>query len=449
MADIFKKIYFSILLFLGLGTLVLLAFRVWVPVVLLIASIAVTALLILLRKRPEILLTIGIAISFMPEGKNLGYPLFILLFLYLIIRRMIIEKSIFKLDFISKIWLIIIMLGLITISKWHYYFMGIQWFMSLAIIPFIFYVLLNNEYIDQGGATWLLSYGFPIIIGVVIIESFAAIGIFLFNNVNEGISVKNLLDARHVSIPDVGSNRLAGVLVFCASFGLFTEKFWHGNWLKNNLILGSLYVAIILSFLLISRGALISLAIAISIFLMGKLLLGKKIAIKKIKILPIFVISIIIFMIMQPFIKDLVYRMQHIKYSVSTLSRLSLWNNCILKIKDSPFIGTGPAQYEYRVFSENLEDPHNIFLRYGVEFGILGLISIFIIFIYPFVLFIKKYSKNRERINPLFLSFAPSLLGVLVHSQIDSLIGSRTAGPLIWLVWALFIKLLNGYKVNF
>jgi O-antigen ligase len=137
-----------------------------------------------------------------------------------------------------------------------------------------------------------------------------------------------------------------------------------------------------------------------------------------------------------------------VQMSWSTLSRLVLWRDCLTQIRKGLLVGAGPGQYPFKVFNEVLVDPHNMFLRYGVEFGGFSMILIFIILIYPFLVFIKKINLCKDRTLKQVIIFAPPLIGTLIHSQIDSTITSRTSGPIIWLIWAIFVKKLLEVNNN-
>ena len=77
----------------------------------------------------------------------------------------------------------------------------------------------------------------------------------------------------------------------------------------------------------------------------------------------------------------------------STVSRISLWRDGISGVKDSPILGLGLTGFgkHYGILNTdpNLDThnfPHNIFLDFWVETGVLGLISLIgIAWLYVFI----------------------------------------------------------------
>lgn len=106
----------------------------------------------------------------------------------------------------------------------------------------------------------------------------------------------------------------------------------------------------------------------------------------------------------------------------SVSSRLAYWEGAIKIIQERPLFGGGALSFRYlfpqhqKEFGINGDHPHNIFLKIGVENGVLAavffaafLVSIFI----PALLFFRK-----EPRHPSFF-FALGALGALAHNLID------------------------------
>jgi len=443
--NIISTINFIIHLSFGLAILLLLllvAMQKWIPVLIFIVTIVFTVVFALYRKKPEVLIVIGLLLNFVPHCLKVGYTIIIVTFMLTIIERYVKEHKKIKLDIVKIAWSAIVLLGLITIPKWNLIWVGIQYYAALSIIPLMIYILITDEYISETGSRWILKTGIPIIAGVILLETLMAlISILLSQEATVGFVNINIF--RTIEIPENGTNRLAGMLMFLSIHLFLTRSKWKGGWAKNIILTLGMSLTFIISFLFTSRGALICLFVAIVAYVVGKYLLEKRVNWLTI-VLPLLPVIIIL----KPFVERLLYRMQNVKTDWSTLARLVLWKDCISHIKNGLIIGTGPAQYIYRSFSEVLIDPHNMFLRYGLEFGAISIILLLIILSYPIILVLKGFKINRALSMSIFIMFAPQLLGTITHSQIDSTITSRSSGLLIWLVWTLFVNKLINLKTQ-
>jgi len=124
----------------------------------------------------------------------------------------------------------------------------------------------------------------------------------------------------------------------------------------------------------------------------------------------------------------------------SAVSRLSLWNTGIKAIKESPITGlglTGFSQNWNRINTDpNLDShnfPHNIFLNFWVETGLLGLIS----FTLLCLLIITKGLKNKT--NALALGVSLFLITILVQGQLDNPYLKNDLAIIFWLVLSFAI----------
>jgi len=415
-------------------------FQMWVPIIVLFGIAMLVLILLLFRNRPEIIIFISILLNFAPAPSIMkaSYVLMCITFLYLLLTRLYRKQQIISFDVVNVSWLIIILLGIITIAKWRFLYLGIQWYATLAIIPFMLYVLIQDEYISNEGQQWILLRGLPFLFGFIVLEAIIAfMSILLQNDLN--VSAFTFALFRKLSIPGNGSNRLADILIFIAVFGYTSMELWKGRWLKNIVMKFIVVSAFFIALTMMSRGSLVGLFMAVITFVFGKMLTDRKI-----KILPIIISLLTVLFLLRPFISQIIFRMQNIKVDFSTLYRLSMWWDCLVQIKNGIFIGTGPGQFPYRIFNEIHDDPHNMFLRYGVEFGGISIILMMAILAYPVYLFLKKYRSDPKTTMAIFLLFAPALLGTLMHSQIDYIINSKSYGPFFWLMWAICIKMLSS-----
>jgi putative inorganic carbon (hco3(-)) transporter len=122
----------------------------------------------------------------------------------------------------------------------------------------------------------------------------------------------------------------------------------------------------------------------------------------------------------------------------STVSRFSLWHTANKMIKDSPLLGKGLYGYQNNFEKYNtdpglapINHPHNIFLTFWVETGLLGLVSFLIINIYV------GWHAFRNRQNPLKFGLLLFLIAIFVHGLADSPYIINSLALTYWLVLAL------------
>ncbi len=121
----------------------------------------------------------------------------------------------------------------------------------------------------------------------------------------------------------------------------------------------------------------------------------------------------------------------------SSVSRLSLWQTAGKMIKDSPVLGKGlygfPTNFAKYNTDPNLTElnyPHNIFLNFWVETGLLGLISFLVIVLVS----LKQAWKYKGLANIGIILF---LVALLVHGLIDAPYLKNDLALLFWMVLAL------------
>lgn len=180
-----------------------------------------------------------------------------------------------------------------------------------------------------------------------------------------------------------------------------------------------------------SRAGWLGLAAAIGIYLL--IAADKKIR----KIIFTAVIVIVIVIVSTP---NLRFRFTLPFYGEkSAVSRLSLWHTGAKAIKEAPIFGLGLTGFSNnwaRLNTDpNLEThnfPHNIFLNFWVETGLLGLISFFSLI----GIYIYKGIKNRN--NIYYLSIALFLVALVTQGLIDNPYFKNDLSVLFWIFLALF-----------
>jgi O-antigen ligase len=286
---------------------------------------------------------------------------------------------------------------------------------------------------------WLISTGLPILCLVLFVSAVSVLLVILLRveNLSEVIDL-NIF--RRMAIPDNGSNRLAGLLVFICGFLFCSRQLWSGGFTLRLLLKVTMVGSFLISLFIMSRGAIISF-FTMSVAYATGMILGRK----KIRVVPIVLSLVVILLVMQPFVINLVDRMKRVKVDYATYFRLAMWGDALLFMQKNPVIGAGPGQYRYQQFEAmKHDDPHNILLRYGVEFGAISSILILVIFVMPIYYFYVCYKKSNVVAVSTYIYLAPPLIGTAVHSMMDYIIPSMSFGPLYWTVWSIAIYLLKN-----
>ena len=124
----------------------------------------------------------------------------------------------------------------------------------------------------------------------------------------------------------------------------------------------------------------------------------------------------------------------------SAVSRISLWRDGLHAVKDAPVTGLGltgfGTDYGYLNTDPNLDThnfPHNIFLNFWVETGLLGLVSFFAIA----WMFIYDGFKNRRDIFKLGVCLF--LIALICQGQVDNPYFKNDLALIFWIVLALAI----------
>ncbi|MFA5991115.1 MAG: O-antigen ligase family protein [Candidatus Doudnabacteria bacterium] len=204
------------------------------------------------------------------------------------------------------------------------------------------------------------------------------------------------------------------------------------NLRKNWAVITSWMVGIIGLLLSLSRAGWLGLGAAILVYLI--IAADKKIR----KLASIIVIVLVMIIVSVPNFR---WRFTLPFYGEkSAVSRLSLWNTGWKGIKESPVTGLGltgfSQQWQTLNTDPNLDThnfPHNIFLDFWVETGLLGLIS----FIGIASLFIYNGLKNRRDIYKL--SVALFLIAIIFSGLVDNPYFKNDLAMVFWIVLSIFL----------
>lgn len=193
--------------------------------------------------------------------------------------------------------------------------------------------------------------------------------------------------------------------------------------------------AITAIFLAWSKGAMIAFAI-------GTAYLSYRLISKKYTLIAIAACAAIIFII--PITRTKAIELVRFQ-NASGQSRLALYQGSIELIKQRPVTGTGLAQFGKAfeavrpdTFTEKLIYPHNIFLNFWLETGLLGLIAV----LWMIIIATRRALQNKESIVVVGVSAA--LLTMLIHGLVDVPYFKNDLAMLVWLLLSRDILPLYG-----
>ena len=220
---------------------------------------------------------------------------------------------------------------------------------------------------------------------------------------------------------------LAPILIL--SFGLW--GFIKNKW--QRIVLFIIYFSILIAiYLTYSYGAWLGL-IGAGVFM----LIVKYLSTRRLIVFILLLIFLIFFQLQTPKAQNL------FNFSRSSLeSRLMIWRAAMEIIKDHSLIGIGPGVFqkyylEYQPkFEPYLEwaspQPHNIFLAFWLQTGLIGLIG----FIWLLIQFFK-ISFRQLLVTRYSLLITGSMIYILIHGLVDTTYWKNDLSIIFWLIIAL------------
>jgi len=340
---------------------------------------------------------------------------------------------------VSAIFSVYPLKGLIIIVRMFFFF----------IICYMFYALLKEE---KNFYTYIYCIcGVTFIMGIRMIIDLYDLGI-------EGYFIRAVLSEKSNLY---GSLSYTGITIFFISISLITAMFFMNRfkkaWHKSFLTVLLVFNLIILIFAN-SRGGIIASIFSI-VFI---LIVFKKILFIKIFLGVSIVTTIILFTIPGLLeIADTYLRW----YTIS--DREVYWQTGIDVIKDYPFFGLGPDLFEKYFYSyapsrtfnylkiegTGTPHPHNFFLYFTAENGILGLLTSIVFFVMFFYFAFKALQLTKNIHNDYFI-LSTSITGIGIAIFIRSFIevtGYLTYGYIttdlpFWLVFGILISIYQKFN---
>ena len=109
----------------------------------------------------------------------------------------------------------------------------------------------------------------------------------------------------------------------------------------------------------------------------------------------------------------------------SKQERIDFWKGSIELIKEQPITGYGPFSFRYayngiqETFLGNADHPHNLFLKIGVEYGLISLFIFISFLITGATIILHRFSKLKKADKDLLYILFVSVAGIFAHNLID------------------------------
>lgn len=207
----------------------------------------------------------------------------------------------------------------------------------------------------------------------------------------------------------------------------FFSALYLGKWklISNRLLSIGLPIMLLALFFTFSRGSW--LAVFISIFFLLLIKFSWK------KILPLTVIFLVILSLITP-IRD---RVTLIAIDPSSSAHLDLMSVGFNKVLENPILGNGLYGFRTTLSQAGFSDeilnfPHNIFLNFWVEMGLLGFISFFAVIWFVF-------DRHKKKPSVLSLAVVAFMSVVLIHGLVDAPYFKNDLAVLFWFMVSLVL----------
>lgn len=146
----------------------------------------------------------------------------------------------------------------------------------------------------------------------------------------------------------------------------------------------------------------------------------------------------------------------NISSDASNLERINRWQSALRMFRERPFWGWGPGTYQFlyapyqrskekTIISTNAGDMGNAHSEYIgplAEAGILGMLTMLIIFIYSIYTGLKVHKRSKEpEIRLLALSVTIGLITYYIHGFLNNFLDSDKASVPVWGFMAILVAL--------
>ena len=332
-------------------------------------------------------------------------------------------KSLYKNDFILLVGIIFLFLGVIistTLSADLRASLGIfkGWFVSPFLFAFVFVnVIKKREHIILSLKSWLVSGTVVSLVGAY----------YLLNN---DITFDGRLRAFFLS-PNHLAMYLAPAFLIIFSFSLNRKK-------NSNLLSLAVFAVVLSSFYFTySYGAFLGIFAGI-LYLVIK---SKGLKIRNVYLLG-FVVLLTLGMMLASSGKF--GQIMNSENRSSFHSRVMIWNATEEIIKDNLFLGIGPGTFQetYLGYSEKFDEPylewavpqpHNIFLAFYLQTGLIGFVGFLLILIWFFLDKDIKSTYPRSELEIVYIINA-IMIYIIVHGFVDTTYWKNDLALMFWIL---------------
>jgi len=339
---------------------------------------------------------------------------------------------------------------LISATFSNYFFSGLILIgrqTAFFIIAYIFYSLIKD-----------IEYVKTIIISLVIVSVFIAMS-SVYDVSQSGVDLINIAMGGRYRGASFIANTDASTAFFILTLPIILVFVFLKEYKNIRVILSALIVVITFGlFLIISRSAILSISISLSILLyrVRKMLF--------IKLMLIGSVLLLIILLIEPINEALSL---FLRLEAGLSQRHFFWDLAYNIIKDNPILGIGPGSYKYLEFNympvllnswaghiivdlsrviDGANVSHNMYLKFTSDMGIPGLLSVlyfFVLFFHISVSTINKAIKGNKVLYLLILVISTVLGSMFIRCFFDD-IGILNYGIIVtdlpfWLLFGILI----------
>jgi O-antigen ligase len=398
--------------------------------------------------KKNILWGLGLIIIFLPSYlwrfQILSLPstflevMIIILFFVWVISNKVYKKYFWKNISLEKKWVVLLLSWLIisfiswlfnptikSLGLWRAYFLE----------PLLFFAILISSLKNSKDYYLIIKAGATLIFGLVI---FSIIQNFTGVNLPAAYDYPNVKRlTAFFSYPNALSLLTASLSGFLVAYYFFKQRKW------EYLTLGIL--GAFLSWWSVSQGALLAMLFALTVVAFVKIykLTSSR---KEKKVLIAFIFSVLLFLFSTPMFQNFYQEIFHPVLDLQASSieiRSSQWQETWRMLQDNWFSGAGLNAYQVKLITYHQTQwleiflyPHNIFLNFWTELGILGLL-VFLLILYFIAQELKNLFLNKNKLAWPLLVF---WLIWLIHGLVDVPYFKNDLSLLFFIFLALTIR---------
>jgi len=330
-----------------------------------------------------------------------------------------------NLRYLLSAWLLISLLAFLVnptlsaLGLWRAYFLE----------PMIFFLILIYSIKDVKDIKIIINSLAILVLWLLVVTIYQNFSSWNYLLAYQAPNVKRLTGV--FSYPNALSLLTAPLAGFFATYFIYLKN-EKNRWLYFLPALS----AIIMSFLTVSQGAISAIIISLIFYL----ILAKKIRRFTLPVLIIIFVASFIFLPIGQKTKQVSQELfrPDLNLSASSLEiRSSQWQENWLMLKDNIIFGAGLNGYQKEMEKYHQSDwleiylyPHNFFLNFWSETGLLGLIAILLILIK----FFTDYLRTDQARRPLYLILISVMIAIVVHGLVDVQYFKNDLSVLFWLV---------------